>query len=152
LGSRRAEGMRGARSRRMGQRDDRIHRRTFLSVSGAALTLLGGASSEGHAADPPQPTLPVPQRLLGKTGQTVSMIGIGGFHLGQAESEQESVRIVHQAIDRGVTFLDNCWDYNGGRSEEVMGKALADGRRQKAFLMTKLDGRTKKAATEQLEQ
>jgi predicted aldo/keto reductase-like oxidoreductase len=93
----------------------------------------------------------VPHRPLGRTGATVSIVGIGGSHLGDA-GETEGIRIVRSALDRGVNFLDNCWDYHGGRSEEIMGKALADGYRQRAFLMTKLDGRTKTAARDQLEQ
>ena len=77
------------------------------------------------------------------------MIGIGGYHIG-TPSEQEAIRIVRTAVDNGVNFLDNCWDYNDGASEERMGKALRDGYRQKAFLMTKIDGRTKAAAAQQL--
>jgi predicted aldo/keto reductase-like oxidoreductase len=94
----------------------------------------------------------VPRRPLGVTGATVSAIGIGGYHLGIPKDEAEAIRIIHAALDRGIDFLDNCWDYHDGKSEERMGKALADGHRKKAFLMTKLDGRTKKAASEQLEQ
>jgi aryl-alcohol dehydrogenase-like predicted oxidoreductase len=82
----------------------------------------------------------------------VSMIGLGGHHIGRPKDDQEGIRLVRMAIDNGITFLDNCWDYNEGRSEERMGKALADGYRKRAFLMTKLDGRTKAAAAEQLEQ
>jgi aryl-alcohol dehydrogenase-like predicted oxidoreductase len=93
----------------------------------------------------------MPRRQLGKTGVQVSIVGLGGFHLGVPE-EAESIRIVRSAIDRGVSFMDNCWDYNGGKSEERMGKALGGGYRQKVFLMTKLDGRTKQAAAEQLDQ
>jgi aryl-alcohol dehydrogenase-like predicted oxidoreductase len=93
----------------------------------------------------------VPKRRLGRTGEKVSLVGIGGFHLGRP-SEEEAIRIVRTALDNGVNFLDNCWDYNGGVSEERMGKALRDGYRQKAFLMTKIDGRTKAAASEQLEE
>src|SRR4051794_18848309 len=90
-------------------------------------------------------------RQLGSTGERVSPIGIGGWHLGLKHvDEQLSIRIVRTAIDRGVNFLDNCWDYNDGVSEERMGKALRDGYRQKAFLMTKIDGRTKAAAMQQL--
>jgi aryl-alcohol dehydrogenase-like predicted oxidoreductase len=89
--------------------------------------------------------------MLGRTGERVSMVGIGGFHLGRP-SEAEAIRIVRTALDNGVNFLDNCWDYNGGVSEERMGKALRDGYRQKAFLMTKIDGRTKASATQQLEE
>lgn len=91
-------------------------------------------------------------RELGSTGQQVSAIGLGGYHIGQQSlSEGEGIRIIHAAIDRGITFMDNSWDYNGGESEIRMGKALAqNGSRDKVFLMTKLDGRTKEAATQQL--
>ncbi|MGA8529510.1 MAG: aldo/keto reductase, partial [Acidobacteriaceae bacterium] len=93
-------------------------------------------------------------RKLGTTGVDVSVIGMGGYHLGKPGMTQDAVnRMVHQAIDRGITFMDNCWDYNNGRSEEVLGMALAQGGyRQKAFLMTKLDGRTRQAAAQQLDQ
>jgi len=94
----------------------------------------------------------IPQRALGKTGQKVSMIGLGGAHMGKQKDEHDSIRIVRRAVDNGITFMDNCWDYNEGRSEERMGKALLDGYRQKVFLMTKLDGRNKDAAAKQLEQ
>jgi uncharacterized protein len=93
-----------------------------------------------------------PHRVLGHTGEKVSLIGLGGYHIGQQSDEQESIRIIRTALDNGVTFLDNCWDYNGGVSEVRMGKALRDGYRQKAFLMTKIDGQTKKAAEQQLEE
>lgn len=91
-------------------------------------------------------------RKLGKTGEEVSLIGLGGFHIGKQTDEQKSIRLVRTAIDRGITFLDNSWDYNDGKSEERMGKALRDGYRQKIFLMTKLDGRTKESANQQLEE
>ena len=93
-------------------------------------------------------------RKLGTTGVDVSAIGMGGYHLGKPNMTQdEANRLIHQGLDRGINFLDNCWDYNNGRSEEVMGNALKQGGyRQKAFLMTKLDGRTKQAAQQQLEQ
>ncbi len=94
----------------------------------------------------------VPTRVLGRTGEKVSMVGLGGYHLGMQSTEQESIRIIRSGIDSGITFLDNCWDYNGGQSEIRMGKALRDGYRQKAFLMTKIDGRTKQAATQQMEE
>jgi len=89
-------------------------------------------------------------RKLGKTGETVSAIGMGGFHIGKIENEEESIQLVRAAVDRGITFLDNCWDYNNGTSEQRMGKALRDGYRQKVFLMTKIDGRTKQAAEKQI--
>ncbi|HEY6463358.1 MAG TPA: aldo/keto reductase [Polyangiaceae bacterium] len=94
----------------------------------------------------------MPTRTLGKTGVVVSRVGLGGAHIGKQSDEQESIRIIRTAIDRGMTFLDNSWDYNGGQSEVRMGKALRDGYRQRAFLMTKLDGRTRDAAAAQLEQ
>jgi predicted aldo/keto reductase-like oxidoreductase len=95
----------------------------------------------------------VPYRLLGSTGERVSAIGLGGWHLGLAHvDEQLSLRIVRSAIDRSVTFMDNSWDYNDGASEIRMGKALRDGYRDKAFLMTKIDGRSKREATRQLDE
>jgi uncharacterized protein len=77
---------------------------------------------------------------------------VGGYHLGRQADDQEAVRIVRTALDRGINFLDNCWDYNGGASEVRMGKALRDGYRNRAFLMTKIDGRTKEAAVRQIEE
>jgi aryl-alcohol dehydrogenase-like predicted oxidoreductase len=100
----------------------------------------------------PQPTDEVPLRKLGRTGVNVSALGVGGAHLGKTKDEAESIRIVRMAIDAGITFLDNCWDYNGGESESRMGKALRDGYRKRAFLMTKLDARVGKVARQQLEQ
>jgi predicted aldo/keto reductase-like oxidoreductase len=91
-------------------------------------------------------------RTLGRTGEQVSAIGMGGFHIGQhGLTDDESVRLIRSAIDRGITFMDNSWDYNEGQSEVRMGKALKDGYRQKVFLMTKVDGRTKESAAQQLE-
>jgi aryl-alcohol dehydrogenase-like predicted oxidoreductase len=95
----------------------------------------------------------VPLRALGRTGQQVSCVGVGGWHLGlQHVTEKLAIRIVRTAIDRGITFLDNCWDYNDGASERRMGKALGDGYRRRAFLMTKIDGRSKKEAARQVNQ
>lgn len=92
-------------------------------------------------------------RQLGSTGETVSAIGVGGFHLGMPEVDEAlAVRIVREAIDHGITFMDNCWDYNDGLSETRMGKALRDGYRERVFLMTKIDGRTKKEAAKQLDE
>ena len=91
-------------------------------------------------------------RKFGHTGETVSAIGLGGSHIGKPQLEQsEATRLIHQAIDRGITFMDNCWDYNEGRSERWMGDALSQGGyRNKVFLMTKIDGRNKDNATDQL--
>jgi aryl-alcohol dehydrogenase-like predicted oxidoreductase len=90
-------------------------------------------------------------RTLGHTQEKVSVIGVGGWHLGiNRVDEQLAIRIVRTAIDHGINFLDNCWDYNEGRSENRMGLALRDGYRHKTFLMTKIDGRSKQEATKQL--
>jgi predicted aldo/keto reductase-like oxidoreductase len=89
-------------------------------------------------------------RNLGNTGEQVSLIGLGGYHIGRIPDENESIQIIRSAIDRGITFMDNCWDYNGGESEIRMGKALKDGYRDKVFLMTKIDGRTKDSAAKQI--
>ena len=94
----------------------------------------------------------IPYRNLGQTGEKVSVIGMGGAHLGRGPSESEAVQLIRSGIDRGINFMDNSWDYNDGDSELRMGKALRDGYRQKVFLMTKLDGRTKEEATRQLDQ
>ena len=92
-------------------------------------------------------------RDLGGTGEKVSAIGVGGWHLGlKYVDEPTALRIVRSALDRGINFLDNSWDYNDGASEVRMGKALRDGYREKAFLMTKIDGRSKKEAARQLDE
>ena len=94
----------------------------------------------------------VPRRTLGRTGEKVSIVGLGGYHIGSQKDENESIRIVRTALDEGINFLDNCWDYNGGQSEIRMGKALGDGYRQKAFLMSKIDGRDAKTAANQIDE
>jgi predicted aldo/keto reductase-like oxidoreductase len=92
-------------------------------------------------------------RTLGHTGEKVSAIGVGGWHLSLKQVEEQlAIRIVRSAIDGGITFMDNSWDYNGGASEIRMGKALREGYRDKAFLMTKIDGRSKQEATRQLDE
>ena len=96
----------------------------------------------------------IPLRPLGRTGELVSALGMGGFHLGMAGSERASISLVHQAIDAGIRFMDNAWEYNEGVSEVRMGKALAKGWREKVFLMTKVctHGRDAKTAMRQLEE
>ena len=91
-------------------------------------------------------------RTLGRTGVKVSAIGLGGYHIGVQSDPAESVRMVRTAIDRGITFMDNSWDYNDGASESRMGDALKDGYRNKVFLMTKIDGRSAQSFNTQLEQ
>jgi len=91
-------------------------------------------------------------RKLGRTGERVSAIGLGGYHIGVAPDDAAASRLVRSAIDRGITFMDNCWDYMNGKCEVWMGKALRDGYRQKVFLMTKFDGRTKAATAKQIDE
>lgn len=130
------------------------NRRAFLAAmvsAAAASACRSGTDRQAFAgeAKPVKPASEIPKRRLGATGQVVSVIGLGGFHIGKPE-ETLAVRIMHRAIDEGMTFFDNCWDYHRGESERRMGRAL-QGRRDKVFLMTKLDGRTKESATQQLE-
>ena len=121
-------------------------RRQFLEIATAWLGASWLTSGEERLG-------PIPRRRLGHTGEMVSMVGLGGYHLARPYVEEaESLRIVRTAIDNGLDFLDNCWDYNDGHSELRMGKALRDGYRRRAFLMTKIDGRDKKTATRQIEE
>ncbi len=120
------------------------------AVAGPPKKPLPGAPSADDVELPPGAT--VPRRKLGKTGVEVSAIGLGGFHIGLPKDDATAIGIVRAAVDHGVTFMDNCWDYNDGRSHDRMGRALADGYRQKVFLMTKIDGRTREAAAQQIDQ
>ena len=124
-----------------------ITRTRFLAAVGAAAA--AGLPHPARAAD-----AQVPRRLLGRTGQEVSLICMGGAHLGLPRlTDDEAIRLIHDGVDRGIDFLDNCWDYNEGNSEIRMGKALAQGGyRSRVFLMTKVDGRTKTAASRQLDE
>jgi predicted aldo/keto reductase-like oxidoreductase len=121
--------------------------RLGLGVAGAGLG--GRALAQSSAVEVRHG---VPYRVLGRTGERVSLIGLGGSHIGTQTTVAESVRIVRTAIDHGITFMDNCWDYNNGQSEIRMGKALRDGYREKVFLMTKIDGRTKVMAAKQIDE
>ena len=126
--------------------DTGISRRGFLGFAAASILM-------AHADQPfprPESKNGIPYRTLGRTGEKVSLIGLGGYHLGKQTDPQDSIRIIRAGLDEGVNFLDNCWDYNGGESEIRMGNALRDGYRQKAFLMSKIDGRTKAAAASQI--
>jgi predicted aldo/keto reductase-like oxidoreductase len=98
------------------------------------------------------PVAEVPRRIFGRTGETVSALGLGGFHLGEIGTEREATSLLHRAVDAGITFMDNAWEYNDGVSETRMGKALAGGWRQKVFLMTKVctHGRDAKTAMRML--
>jgi uncharacterized protein len=143
-----------------------MERRSFLKQTAAVLAGLkcvagqdlgAQARLEGAAAHTPLPAVStvngIGRRKLGRADVEVSILGIGGYHVGLPNvSEGDGIRIVRKALDEGINFLDNCWDYNDGASEVRMGKALQDGYRQKAFLMTKIDGRTGASARQQLEQ
>jgi len=124
-----------------------LNRRGFIRQAACgvgAVSLLGrglGASGGGD----------IPTRPLGNTGVNVSILGLGGYHIGTIRDDNQSIRLIREAIDRGVTFLDNAWEYHNGRSEELVGKALEGGYREKAFVMTKHHGRDKKTAMEHLE-
>ncbi|HZS52836.1 MAG TPA: aldo/keto reductase [Bryobacteraceae bacterium] len=125
-----------------------MDRRQALNVmAGAGIAALSRAQGTGDTAQ----SNGMIYRNLGRTGERVSAIGLGGAHLGRP-SEQDAIAIVRSALDRGITFLDNCWDYANGECEVRMGKALRDGYRQKAFLMTKFDGRTRQAAAQQIDE
>jgi predicted aldo/keto reductase-like oxidoreductase len=136
-----------------GQKDSRGHnssgvnRRGFLKA--AVVTSILAGNLPGWAAESESG---VSYRRLGRTGEKVSAIGLGGYHIGVPKDEQEGIRLIRSAIDRGITFMDNCWDYHDGNSEVRMGKALRDGYRQRAFLMTKIDGQTKTSAAQQIEE
>ncbi|MBI2425148.1 MAG: aldo/keto reductase [Candidatus Hydrogenedentes bacterium] len=123
-------------------------RRAF--IAGAAAALLA-AGTPGQAE--PEKRNGIPYRVLGKTGQAVSLLGLGGAHIGQSNlTESDSIKLMRTAVDEGVNFFDNAWHYNGGESERRMGKALKDGYRDKVFLMTKNQGRDRKQVQEQLEE
>ncbi|HVT91296.1 MAG TPA: aldo/keto reductase [Bryobacteraceae bacterium] len=119
-----------------------LRRREFL---GSLATLSAAAALHGEARDG------VIYRNLGSTGERVSAIGLGGYHIG-VPSQEEGIRIIRTALDRGINFLDNSCDYHGGRSEIWMGMALRDGYRKRAFLMTKYNGRTRASAAEQIDE
>lgn len=140
-------------------------RREFLKTTSlaTAATLTGSAAISTPTSATPVVAIPVfatPDttrrgemlyRKLGSTGEEVSLVGLGGFHIGKQKNQDESLRLINAALDAGITFMDNCWDYNDGASEIRMGKALK-GRRDKVFLMSKIDGRTKEAAARQIDE
>jgi predicted aldo/keto reductase-like oxidoreductase len=124
-------------------------RREFLQtgVAATAAAAVGGAGLAQDAAAKGLPTRP-----LGSTGVNVSIICLGGWHIGDVKDKQEAIKIMHTALDEGMTFFDNCWDYHDGGSEEIMGKALsAPGKRKQCFLMTKVCSREAKEVRSQIE-
>ncbi len=153
-----------ARQHQPGERSEatpELDRRRFLQAGLASTgTIVAGSilhTFSAGAAGPLEMTNTgpdqVPRRPLGRTGEQVSIIGLGGYHLGTMGSVETAVRLVQEAVDAGITFFDNAWEYNGHRSEEWMGLGL-QGRRDKVFLMTKVctHGRDKKVAMQQLEE
>jgi predicted aldo/keto reductase-like oxidoreductase len=126
-----------------------MNRRQFLKAAAASALFPGALMGRDVSAT----VSDMQYRTLGRTGEKVSIVGLGGAHIGLSRvSEGESERIIRTSIDNGINFMDNSWGYNGGQSEIRMGKALGDGYRQKVFLMTKLDGRDAKSATMQLDE
>lgn len=130
------------------------NRREFLEKVTLGVAGAGAALSAGTLASPPVASSKgeMPYRTLGRSGEKVSLLGLGGAHIGMAADEQTSIRIVRMAVDNGVNFMDNCWDYAGGKCEILMGKALLDGYRKKVFLMTKIDGQVKDIAARQIDE
>src|SRR5438552_8589659 len=135
-----------AKDRMLANQDPGVSRREFLGMTAASLLVAGSLSD----ATKPESRNALPHRTLGRTGEKVSLVGLGGCHLGKQSDPEESIRIIRAGIDEGINFLHNCWDYNDGESEIRMGRALRDGYRQRAFLMTKIDGRNKTAAATQI--
>jgi predicted aldo/keto reductase-like oxidoreductase len=127
-----------------------MERRDFLKAAAIAGVSAAIPASAAPITRPESPNMIY--RELGTTGERVSAIGMGGYHLGKQTDANESINLMHVGIDRGITFLDNCWDYNDGISEVRMGQALRNGYRQKVFLMTKMDGRTAVEYNKQLEE
>jgi aryl-alcohol dehydrogenase-like predicted oxidoreductase len=125
-----------------------LSRREFMKTTAVA-TAAVGAGAQSFAAETRDGDMIY--RQLGRTGAKVSAIGLGGYHIGNPP-EPEGIRLIRSAIDRGITFMDNCWDYHDGDSEKRMGKALRDGYRDKVFLMTKIDGRTRQLAAKQIDE
>jgi aryl-alcohol dehydrogenase-like predicted oxidoreductase len=146
-------------------------RRDFLKITTASTLALATTTTAPHlAAQPSAPAgvtatsasdLAAPNttregdmlfRTLGKTNEKVSLIGLGGFHIGVPKPEDDGIKLIRRAIDAGINFMDNSWDYHNGKSETRMGNALKDGYRKKIFLMTKFNGRTKESANQQIEE
>ena len=135
-----------------------ISRRDVLKLASASGLVAAGLAASDRLV---KPVLAQPDevkegemlyRSLGRTGEKVSLVGLGGHHIGRIKDEQLAIELTRTAIDRGINFMDNCWDYHDGSSELRMGKALENGYRDRVFLMTKIDGRTKEAAAEQINQ
>jgi len=126
-------------------RRDALKAFAAIAVTGAAREATAGQAGTSTSGE-------MIHRVLGRSGEKVSAIGLGGHHIGRPRDAAEGIRIIRSAIDRGITFLDNCWDYHDGESERRMGDALRDGYRKRVFLMTKFDGRTKASTASQIDE
>ena len=112
-------------------------RREFLFEAGLSTVALSTLAADVFASHQPAQSTGLPTRVLGRTGERVSILCLGGWHIGSVKDPADAIRIMHTAVDQGLTFFDNCWDYHDGGAEEIMGRALSGGRRDKVFLMTK---------------
>ena len=122
-----------------------LNRREFVKITTALALAAPAVWGQTRSGD-------MLYRTFGRTGQKISAIGLGGYHIGTLPSERESIQLIRSAIDQGITFMDNCWDYHDGKSERWMGNALRDGYRDKVFLMSKIDGQTREAAARQIDE
>ena len=136
-----------------------ISRRDIFKLASASGLIAAGLAASDRLIKPVLAQMPdevkegeMLYRQLGRTGEKVSVVGLGGHHIGRVKDEQLAIELIRTAIDGGINFMDNCWSYHDGISELRMGQALENGYRDRAFLMTKIDGRTKKAAAEQIDQ
>ena len=137
----------------MDRRDFLVGATTAVGVAAAATQQLLTPMLHGEEQTEKHDSSEMSYRPFGRTGERVSLIGLGGYHVAKASvTEQESIQLMRQAVDRGINFFDNSWSYNNGESEVRMGKALAGGYRNRVMVMTKTDGRTKELATQQIEQ
>jgi aryl-alcohol dehydrogenase-like predicted oxidoreductase len=133
-----------------------FNRRKFLkgaAVLGAVPLIPGGSMAQQEQNTQQVPSGVVPKKRLGRTGVEISALGLGGYHLGSAETDRAANEIVAKALDHGITFFDNAWEYHDGLSEERLGNSLR-GKRQQAFVMTKVctHGRDKNVAMRMLEE
>lgn len=135
-------------TRKYSVKDGHWTRRQFVKLAATAGVAVGAAPSLWTAETKNE----MPMRPLGRTGEKVSAIGLGGYHVALSRDEQVTHRMIRSAIDRGINFLDNSWDYHNGDAELRMGKALRDGYRDKVFLMSKIDGQKKVAAAKQIDE
>jgi predicted aldo/keto reductase-like oxidoreductase len=133
--------------------DDGVSRREFLKGAGAASAGALGSGGLLQPSPPASAAAPVPHRAFGRTGVQISALGLGGYHLGSVADPREANEIVARALDAGINFFDNAWEYHDGESEQRLGRALA-GKRDRAFVMTKVctHGRSKQVAMRMLEE